>query len=87
MCDQEMLDAYDRALHAYEAAKVGKGDRVKAFVQFISAETALINHFGPEVLRQYRDRSLLSLPHMNGGTPASVTARAIGGRSATVTTV
>jgi hypothetical protein len=41
MSDSELRTAYQQALRAYEAAKAGDGDRVRTFVEFLSAERAL----------------------------------------------
>jgi hypothetical protein len=42
MSDDELCDAYNRAVLNYEEAKAGQGDRVAAFVEFLSAERVLI---------------------------------------------
>jgi hypothetical protein len=48
MSDSELRAAYQRALGAYEAAKAGDGDRVRTFVEFLSAERALASRVGRE---------------------------------------
>ena len=84
MSDQEMLDAYERALRTYERAKACAGNRVEAFAQLISAETVLVNHFGPEALKQYRDRSLPCASiyqRMTSCIPATIIIRSVADRS------
>jgi hypothetical protein len=49
MTDEELLDAYRQALRNYEAAKADNGNRVEAFVQFMSAEIALSRRLGPDM--------------------------------------
>jgi hypothetical protein len=44
--DLELIDAYRKAAHAYDAAKAGTGDRVRAFTSFLVAERVLINRLG-----------------------------------------
>jgi hypothetical protein len=44
MTDEELIDAYHEALCSYRLAKTGA--RAEAFVQFASAEVALISRFG-----------------------------------------
>jgi hypothetical protein len=46
MTGRKVREAYERALHAYEAAKACNGDRVTAFAQFLSAEMALASSQG-----------------------------------------
>ncbi len=55
----ELLAAYRQALSSYEAAKTGHGDRVEAFVQFLSVERALSNRLSiaTDILRMFADRS------------------------------
>jgi hypothetical protein len=49
MTDKELIDAYRQTLHNYEVAKADNSNRVEAFVQFMSAETALLRHLGPDL--------------------------------------
>ena len=44
--DVELIDAYRKAAHDYDAAKAVAGNRVKAFTNFLVAERVLINRFG-----------------------------------------
>jgi hypothetical protein len=41
MSDDEVRNAYEQAVQEYEAAKAGRGDRVKAFIQFLTTERIL----------------------------------------------
>jgi hypothetical protein len=41
MVNSKLLDDYRTAMDAYEAAKAGRGDRAKAFIQFLVAERVL----------------------------------------------
>lgn len=52
MTNEELLDAYRQALRNYETAKADNGNRVEAFVQFMSAETALIRRLRPDMHTQ-----------------------------------
>jgi hypothetical protein len=49
MTNEELLDAYRQARHNYEIAKADNGNRVEAFVQFMSAETALLRRLRPDM--------------------------------------
>jgi chromosome condensin MukBEF complex kleisin-like MukF subunit len=42
--DSELIEAYIRAMDAYEAAKAGVGCRVKAFTNLLVAERMLTSH-------------------------------------------
>jgi hypothetical protein len=57
MTDDELIDAYNKANHAYEAAKVGTGCRVAAFATFLAAEKVLTVRLGlgPQ-LKHYQER-------------------------------
>jgi hypothetical protein len=41
MGDDEVRNAYEQAVQEYDAAKAGRGDRVKAFIQFLTTERML----------------------------------------------
>jgi hypothetical protein len=56
MTDDEVIDAYHRALSSYGSAKAGRGDRVAAFVELLACERAFSSRFGLESkLQHYRD--------------------------------
>ena len=44
--DDELRNAYDEALRAYEAAKLRNGNHPATFCQFVEAELALAKHLG-----------------------------------------
>lgn len=46
MSYDELRDAYNEALRAYEAATAGSGDRAATFVQLVSTELALAHRLG-----------------------------------------
>jgi hypothetical protein len=57
MTDNELIDAYHAALRRYENAKTADSNRVEAFVQFASAQMALIGRFGTaDYMRHYCER-------------------------------
>jgi hypothetical protein len=51
MTDDELIEAYHEALCGYQVAKIGR--RTDAFVQFTSAEAALISRFGIDRYQDY----------------------------------
>ena len=57
MTDNELIDAYHRAMRAYQAAKSGAGCRVDAFTDLLVAETVLTARLGVDKhLESYRER-------------------------------
>ena len=54
MTDDELIEAYHQALYHYQAAKAAA--RAEAFVQFASAEVALISRFGVDNYLAHYDR-------------------------------
>jgi hypothetical protein len=42
----ELIDAYRKAAHDYATAKIGTGNRVKAFTSFLVAERVLMSRLG-----------------------------------------
>jgi hypothetical protein len=44
LTDSEVLEGYNRAMDAYEAAKAGVGCRVETFTNLLVAERILANH-------------------------------------------
>ena len=44
--DVELIDAYRKAAHDYDAAKAGTGNRVEALTNFLVAERVLISRLG-----------------------------------------
>ena len=42
----ELIDAYRKAAHDYDAAKAGTGNRVEALTSFLVAERLLISRLG-----------------------------------------
>jgi hypothetical protein len=56
LTDDELIDAYHKAMHAYQAAKAGAG-RVDAFTNLLVAETVLTARLGADKhLEWYRER-------------------------------
>ena len=53
MTNEELLDAYRQARRNYETAKADNGNRVEAFVHFMSAETALLRRLRPDMHTQH----------------------------------
>jgi hypothetical protein len=46
MTGDKLFGAYYEAMHDYEAAKAGIGNRVEAFITFLVAERALVANLG-----------------------------------------
>ena len=46
LSDVELIDAYRKAAHDYDAAKAGTGNRVEALTSFLVAERVLMNRLG-----------------------------------------
>jgi hypothetical protein len=56
MTGDELRAAYREALAAYETARVGSGNRVEAFIRFLTVEQALAARLGVDPdLQRYRD--------------------------------
>jgi hypothetical protein len=57
LTDNELIEAYDKAMGAYQAAKAGTGCRVDAFTDLLVAETVLTARLGVDKhLESYRER-------------------------------
>ena len=57
MTDNELIEAYNKAMGAYQAAKAGIGCRVDAFTDLLVAETVLAARLGvDERMESYRER-------------------------------
>jgi hypothetical protein len=57
LTDDELIDAYRKAMGAYQAAKAGAGCRVDAFTDLLVAETVLTARLGSDKhLESYRER-------------------------------
>ena len=53
--ESELLEVYHQALRRYQTASIGSNQRVRAFAQLASAETALASRFGAAYVQHCGD--------------------------------